>query len=71
MIWAKNNSGWLLALLLVTSPIFADDEDVSLELFEFLAEWQDDEGRWIDPIALVANEEELIERDDNEEKHHD
>ena len=73
MVWADGRGCCLLALLLFVPPVMAesDGDEPTLELLEFLAEWQDDEGRWIDPVALVVNEEELVSGDENGEGNHD
>ncbi len=70
MVWADKKGCCLLALLLFVAPVLAesDSDEPTLELLEFLAEWQDEEGRWIDPVALVINEEDLV-TDDGEENH--
>ncbi|VAW87537.1 hypothetical protein MNBD_GAMMA18-1208 [hydrothermal vent metagenome] len=73
MVWADGRGCCLLALLLFVSPVMAesDGDEPTLELLEFLAEWQDNEGRWIDPVALVVNEENLVEDNESGEGNHD
>lgn len=62
----------VLILLLFSPAVFAADEaPLPLELFEFIAEWQDDEGHWVDPLALVVSEEELEAGDKEEERRND
>lgn len=55
MVWVKQQHGWLLVLLLLALPAWAESEVPTLELLEFLAEWQDEEGDWIDPVEFVNN----------------
>ncbi len=45
----------LLPLLLAGAPLAAEDTPAipSLQLLEFLAEWQDDSGQWLDPMDLA------------------
>ena len=44
----------LLPLLLASAPAAAEDTTVpSLQLLEFLADWQDDDGQWLDPMDLA------------------
>lgn len=73
MVWADGRGCCLLALLLLVPPVMAesDGDEPTLELLEFLAEWQDGEGQWIDPVALAVNEENLVTDDENEEDNHD
>ncbi len=69
MTWANRKAVYLLSLLLISPAVFAADEaPLPLELFEFLAEWQDDEGHWVDPLALAVNEEEPVNGDKDEER---
>ena len=47
----------LLLLMILLSPISQaetreDDAVPSLELLEFLAEWETDDGQWLDPETL-------------------
>jgi len=46
----------MLVLMLISPLIAADETDdetgVSLEMLEFLGEWETDEGEWIDPDSL-------------------
>lgn len=67
MAWVKKNYGWLLAFLLVTQPAWAESEGPSLELLEFLAEWQDEEGEWVDPVEFSGSKGGTVEREDHEE----
>jgi hypothetical protein len=55
MAWVNRQHGWLLVLLLLALPAWAESEAPTLELLEFLAEWQDEEGDWIDPVEFVGN----------------
>lgn len=43
----------LAAALLGSGALMAGEADVPpLELLEYLGEWQDAEGRWLDPVML-------------------
>ena len=50
--------GTFLAVLVMTIPSKiawpSEEELPSLEMLEFLAEWETDDGEWIDPIALYT-----------------
>ena len=39
----------------------ANDERPSMELLEFLGEWQTDDGEWIDPMRFMIIAEEDLE----------
>ena len=41
-----------LACLLLPIQSLADDTQPTLELLEFLAEWETDNGEWIDPLQM-------------------
>lgn len=66
MAWVSRYGHCFLLLLLVAQPAWAESDEPSLELLEFLAEWQDEEGDWIDPIEFIANGG-VHERESNEE----
>lgn len=56
MIWAKKPvCRPLFASLLLFTAVSAG-ESVELEFLEFLAEWQTDDGQWVDPIVFFADE---------------
>ncbi len=50
--------GLLMVVLLTNSNVMAAEEKApapqqpSMELLEFLGEWQTDDGEWVDPTAL-------------------
>ena len=46
----------LLASLLLLTAVSAG-EPIELELLEFLAEWQTEDGQWIDPINFFGEED--------------
>jgi len=48
MLWRVNA---MAALLLISSPIDAE-ELPDAELLEFLADWESEDGQWIDPTTL-------------------
>ena len=66
----------ILLLGLLSSPTFAQEPDQagseeseipSLELLEFLGDWETDDGEWIDPEEL----EQIALSDQEQEKHED
>ncbi len=67
MAWVNQKSLWVLVLLLVTVPVWAESEEPSLELLEFLADWQNEEGDWVDPIEFVGGDERVDESEKSEE----
>jgi hypothetical protein len=57
-------------LSLWAGPVFGEEEEQpSLEMLEFLADWETSEGRWIDPTELdqwtVPDKEEENDKDKN------
>ncbi len=56
MIMNYRHSLVFLLIGMSTSGIFAEEQEeeveLSIELLEFLGEWETDEGEWIDPIEL-------------------
>ena len=46
----------LLVLCLLGLPAWAV-EPPSLELLEFLSEWQDEDGKWVDPFDVPDSED--------------
>lgn len=61
----------LVAALLGSNAAWAEEVDVPpLELLEYLGEWEDGEGRWIDPenlqLAMPAGEEQAKEEEKDE-----
>lgn len=67
MALVSQNFYWLFALLLAATPAWAETDEPSLELLEFLAEWQDGEGDWVDPVEFSGYETDRIEDEQNEE----
>lgn len=57
-----------VALLGVNSVLAEETEVPPLELLEYLGEWEDSEGQWVDPqllqLAMPRSEEQV-----NEEQH--
>lgn len=43
----------VLAMLLLTAPVAAEDEAPSLELLEFLGSFETADGQWLDPTQLL------------------
>ena len=61
------------ALLLVLTPVAPrasaeDEQQPSLELLEFLGEWETEDGVWIDPLSLLETEESDLESGEDDEK---
>jgi len=64
----------LLMLSLLTAGVFAaEEEQPSLELLEYLGNWEDSNGDWIDPqmlepatLSVVEKEDETSDRQENE-----
>lgn len=67
MAWVNQKSFWVLVLLLVAVPVWGESEEPSLELLEFLADWQNEEGDWVDPIEFVGGDERVDESEKDEE----
>ncbi len=67
MSWANRNGLWALVLSLTLLPAWAVSDEPTLELLEFLAEWRDEEGEWVDPVALANDEKPLFEEPRDEE----
>jgi hypothetical protein len=44
-----------------------EDSAPSMELLEFLGEWETDDGEWLDPIKLLESENEALTPE--QEKH--
>ncbi len=46
----------MFILLAMNTSIYAEEQDteveLTIELLEFLGEWETEEGKWIDPIEL-------------------
>lgn len=72
--------GAVLLLGLLSSPAFAQEPDPSrksteesempsLELLEFLGDWETDDGEWIDPEELEQITLTDQEQEDHEEDH--
>ena len=51
-----------LALLgMLTMPLCSADEQIieppSLELLEYLSEWEDEQGEWLDPLSIEEQQQ--------------
>ncbi len=46
----------ILLGLLLAAPGQAADEVPDLALLEFLGEWEDEEGQWVDPLEFLERE---------------
>jgi len=61
LIWRV--AGWGLALSLITPLTLAVDtmqDEASLQdFFEFLGEWEDEQGNWQDPLEYETPEDKL------------
>ena len=55
-----------LVLCLAAVPSFAA-QPPSLELLEFLAEWQDENGQWADPFSVPDTDDEQGAAVENEQ----
>ena len=49
---SNSRANWLWLWLLLLPLSAAADTPPDLELLEFLGEWQDDSGQWLDPLPL-------------------
>lgn len=64
---------WLLMLVLIPFAAVADDapedESPSLELLEFLADWETDDGEWVDPMRFQGPESQTtaVQADERDE----
>ena len=38
-----------------------DDEEVDMALLEFLADWEDDQGQWVDPMNFEDEKGDVVE----------
>jgi len=47
----------LLSMLVCRDVTAQQDEQPSMEFLEFLGEWENDRGEWVDPVADVEEEE--------------
>lgn len=63
----------LLLSLLPAGMYAAEEEQPSLELLEYLGNWEDSNGNWIDPqmlepamLKVVEKEDEISDRQENE-----
>lgn len=50
----------LLGLLADNLQAADSDDEPSMELLEFLGEWQTDDGKWFDPLNLLDVEQEEV-----------
>lgn len=57
--------------MLLFVPAWGETDEPSLELLEFLAEWQEEDGDWLDPIEFADYEENRKESESYEEGRHD
>lgn len=58
---------WLLCLVLLFRPVYAE-EKLPVGFLEFLGEWEDENGRWVDPLSLPEAEAVRVRLDENEEQ---
>ena len=71
--WTKGSASIVLITLYVSpgylENVYADtEESPSMELLEFLGEWQTQEGDWIDPMAFIDAENEESQRSEEDQK---
>lgn len=67
--WPVNCTVIVLLSVLNCSLAFgeADDEEVDMAFLEFLADWEDDQGQWVDPMSFAGEQEDgLIEVSNDE-----
>lgn len=57
----------LLLLTLLPSTLCAEEQQPSLELLEYLGNWEDANGSWIDPQLLLPAEMKVAESDDEKD----
>lgn len=61
----------LIALSQAGGVVFAEeskDAAASLEMLEFLGEWETDDGEWVDPFALADMTELDVMEDENRDE---
>jgi hypothetical protein len=70
-MWGREWVRATLALMLLISPAAAQEteEPPPPELLEFLADWETEEGRWIDPTRL--DELPIEENEGGEDEDHE
>lgn len=59
--WDRRMVGRLVNIIILMSlfqSVWAMDDEVDLDLLEFLGEWETDEGEWVDPEQLDEEENE-------------
>jgi len=58
----------LLSMLVCRDVTAQQDEQPSMEFLEFLGEWENDRGEWVDPVADVEEEEGTLGSSKEEEQ---
>jgi hypothetical protein len=57
----------VLALMLASFSVQAEEIEADIDFFEFLAEWETDDGQWVEPSSLdfeqVSGEDENDDED--------
>ena len=66
-----SRAAYMLFGLLLVAPAWGETDEPSLELLEFLAEWQGEDGEWLDPIEFADYEEKRKESESYEESRND
>ncbi|MFQ5518565.1 MAG: hypothetical protein ACE5E3_01050 [Mariprofundus sp.] len=51
----------LLAALFIAIPSQAEEAEIDIDLLEFLADWESDDGEWMEPSAFENAESEGLE----------
>lgn len=60
MIW--RNAMLMVILILICRGVFAQQgNQPSMEFLEFLGEWENEQGEWLDPVEYVDEQEEKEE----------
>lgn len=54
---------FLLLLTIAIDAKAASDDKPSMELLEFLGEWQTKDGEWVDPMRFLSMKDEDLQQD--------
>jgi hypothetical protein len=52
-------------VLLMSFPLQAEEAGADLDLFEFLADWEADDGQWVEPSSLDYELASMEDEDEN------
>lgn len=61
--WPVNCVALLLLGSLTPALVYAQsgDEEVDMAFLEFLADWEDEQGQWVDPMSFEDEQGDLVE----------